>query len=273
MKKKFSGYLPEFIAVILSLLVAVPLYFIVVNSFKDSAGAAEMSLAWPTEWGSLIENYAEMFRSGGVLLGLGNSVVVTVSTVVLLILLCSTTAFTLQRKNTKISSFFFVLIMLGLMIPLQIIPAYFILNFLQLKTYTAAIIMLTVTNFSFGVFLYSGFFKSIPRDIDESAIMDGAGPLRLFFGIIFPLLKPVTVTLIIISFMSVWNDFGITIYFLNSPSNYTVTLTIYNFLGTYSSDWNLIFANVVIVSAPVVLIYLLLQNYIIDGMTAGSVKG
>ncbi|MNN66497.1 Inner membrane ABC transporter permease protein YcjP [compost metagenome] len=133
--------------------------------------------------------------------------------------------------------------------------------------------MLGVTNFFFFVMLYTGFFKSIPRDIDESAVIDGAGPLTLFFKIIFPLLKPVTVTLIIITFMNVWNDFGITIYFLNSPSNYTITLTIYNFLGTYSSQWNLIFANIVVVSVPVVLLYLLLQNYIIDGMTAGSVKG
>jgi len=273
MSKKFSRYLLESIALILSLLIAIPLYFIVINSFKDSAGAAEMSLAWPTQWGSMFENYAEMIQTGGVLLGLRNSFIVTIATVALLIMLCATTAFTLQRKNTRTSSFISVLIMLGLMIPLQIIPAYFILNYLHVKTYAAAIIMLTVTNFSFGVLLYSGFFKSIPRDIDESAVIDGAGPFKLFFGIIFPLLKPVTVTLIIISFMSVWNDFGITIYFLNSPTNYTVTLTIYNFLGTYSSDWNLIFANVVMVSAPVVLLYLLLQNYIIDGMTAGSVKG
>lgn len=123
------------------------------------------------------------------------------------------------------------------------------------------------------VFLYSGFLSSVPKDLDESAIIDGAGPLRMFFQIIFPLLKPVTVTVIIVSFMSVWNDFGISIYFLNSSENYTISLTIYNFFGIHNSDWQLIFANVVATSIPVVALYLFLQRYIISGMTSGSVKG
>ncbi|MFC3803393.1 carbohydrate ABC transporter permease [Cohnella sp. GCM10012308] len=272
MSRKRPRWAAESAGLLLSLLVVVPLYFIVVNSFKDKAGAAAMSLSLPRKW-LLLSNYAEMIDAGGVLTGLKNSAIVTFATVALLIVLCSMTAFTLQRKNTRMSGLLYLFILLGLMIPLQIIPAYFITYYLHVKTYLAAVVMLAVTNFSFGTFLYTGFYKSIPREIDESAIVDGVGPYRLFFGIIFPLLRPVTVTLIIISFMGVWNDFGITIYFLNSPRNYTVTLTIFNFLGTYSSDWNLIFANVVLVSAPVVIVYLLLQRYIIDGMTAGSVKG
>ncbi|MNE16888.1 L-arabinose transport system permease protein AraQ [compost metagenome] len=271
-KKNISHYILEGFALLLSLLIVIPLYFIVINSFKDTAGASLMSLSWPENW-AIIDNYRQMITEGGVLTGFRNSLIVTGFTVLLIILCCSVTAFVLQRRNTSASKTIYVLILLGLMIPLQIIPSYFVLYYFHIKTYVAAIMMLGVTNFSFGVMLYTGFFKSIPRDIDESAVIDGAGPLTLFFKIIFPLLKPVTVTLIIITFMNVWNDFGITIYFLNSPSNYTITLTIYNFLGTYSSQWNLIFANIVVVSVPVVLLYLLLQNYIIDGMTAGSVKG
>ncbi|XID96044.1 carbohydrate ABC transporter permease [Paenibacillaceae bacterium WGS1546] len=272
MKPKASRYALEALAVLLSLLVVVPLLFILVNSFKDKAGAARMTLALPDKW-FVMENYAEMIRVGGVMTGLQNSAIVTFLSVALIVVLSAMMAFTLQRKGTRTSGLLYLLLLLGLMIPLQIIPAYFLTFYLNIKTYSAAILMLTVTNLSFGTFLYSGFYKSIPREIDESAIMDGVGPFRLFFRIIFPLIKPVTVTLVIISFMGVWNDFGITIYFLNSPSNYTVTLTIFNFLGTYSSEWHLIFANVVLVSAPVVLLYLVLQRYIIDGMTAGSVKG
>ncbi|MCU6707855.1 carbohydrate ABC transporter permease [Paenibacillus sp. J5C_2022] len=265
-------FLWELLACALSLLIVIPLYFIVVNSFKNKAEAAEMSLALPKQW-FILDNYSQMVEIGGVLMGLWNSTIITVSTVLLLIILSAMTAFTLQRKNTAMSGFLYVLILLGLMVPLQIIPAYFITYYLSIKTYAAAIIMLVVTNLSFGVFLYTGFFKSIPREIDEAAVIDGAGPLRLFFSVIFPLIRPVTVTLIIITFMNAWNDFGITIYFLNNPSNYTVTLTIFNFMGTYSSDWHLIFSNVVLVSLPVVIVYLVLQKHIIDGMTAGSVKG
>ncbi|THF76740.1 carbohydrate ABC transporter permease [Cohnella fermenti] len=272
MSRQRSRWAAESAGILASLLVVLPLFFVVVNSFKDKAGAAAMSLALPKKW-YFLDNYSEMIDAGGVLTGLKNSAIVTFITVAALVILSSMTAFTLQRKNTRMSGLLYLLVLLGLMIPLQIIPAYFVTYYLHVQTYLAAIVMLVVTNFSFGTFLYTGFFKSIPREIDESAIMDGVGPYGLFFSIIFPLLRPVTVTLIIIAFMGVWNDFGITIYFLNSPRNFTVTLTIFNFLGTYSSDWNLIFANVVLVSAPVVLVYLLLQRHIIDGMTAGSVKG
>ena len=117
---------------------------------------------------------------------------------------------------------------------------------------------------------YFGAFKGVPVQIDESAFIDGSSIGRLFFTIIFPVLKPVTAT-IIISFMNVWNNFNLTLYFLNSPK--TFTLTIYNFMSTYSSDWNLVFANVVVCSLPVIVVYLALQKYIISGMTSGSVKG
>lgn len=272
MNNKISKLILESIAVLLSFLILVPLYMIVIGSFKDKAGASNMNFALPLKW-HIFSNYSEMIKNGGVLIGLKNSFFVTILCVTLLVFICSMSAFVLQRRKTGFSNTLYNLIVLGLIIPLQIIPAYFICYYLNISSYMAAIIMLAVTNYSFGTFLYTGFFKSIPRDIDESAILDGVGSFRLFFNIIFPLIKPVTVTLIIISFMSVWNDFGTTIYFLNSPSNFTVTLTVFNFLGTYSSDWNLIFANVVIVSLPVVVLYLVLQKYIIDGMTAGSVKG
>ncbi len=122
-------------------------------------------------------------------------------------------------------------------------------------------------------FPYTGFYKSIPRDIDESALLDGCSILRLLFSIVFPLVKPVTVTVIIISFMSVWNDFSIAIYFLNSPKKYTMVLTAYNYFGVHSADWNLVFGDIVLVSLPVVILYFALQKYIVAGMTAGAVKG
>lgn len=110
-------------------------------------------------------------------------------------------------------------------------------------------------------------------EIDESAWLDSASHFQLFFQIIFPLLQPITVTAVIVNFMAVWNDFGITIYFLNSARNYTLPLTVYNFFGNHSSDWQLVFADVVLATLPVAVVYLILQRYIISGMTAGSVKG
>lgn len=256
----------------ISLVILIPLYLVVINSFKSKAEAAEMNLSLPTHW-QAIQNYTQMITEGGMLTGFKNSIVITCLCVVMIVVFASMSAFVLQRRKTKASGVLFTLFLTGILLPLQIIPTIFLCNFMHLGSFLSAVLVLTVANFSVAFFLYSGFLSSVPKDLDESAIIDGAGPLRMFFQIIFPLLKPVTVTVIIVSFMSVWNDFGISIYFLNSSENYTISLTIYNFFGIHNSDWQLIFANVVATSIPVVALYLFLQRYIISGMTSGSVKG
>lgn len=273
MKKKSFKYFGEGFAVFLSLIIAIPIYMLVINSFKDKAGAAKMNLSLPREW-HIVDNYITMFKSGGVGRAFLNSMVNTSICVFLIILLSSTTAFIIQRRKTKLTKLIFNLIIIGMIMPVSIIPAYFICKYLYLtKTILAASVMLTTTNFSFAVFLYVSGMKGIAKEIDEAALLDGCGTLRLFFNVIFPLLKPVTATMIIIAFMNVWNDMGISIYFLTSPKKYTLPLTTFMFFGEHFSDWHLVFANVVTISIPVVIVYLLLQKYIISGMTAGSIKG
>lgn len=255
-----------------SLIILVPVYMVVINSFKERTEAAKMDISWPSSF-HIAENYAQMMEEGGIMRGFRNSVLITVVCVAALVLLCSAMAFVIQRKRCLLSDIINMTVIFGLVLPLQIIPTYFVCNFLHLSHVPAAICVLIVANMSFTVFLYTGYMKSIPREIDESAWIDGANQYQLFIRIIFPLLKPVTVTAIIVNFMAVWNDFEISIYFLNSARNYTLPLTVYNFFGNHSSDWQLVFANVVIATLPVAIVYLALQKHIISGMTAGSVKG
>lgn len=255
-----------------SLFILIPVYLVVVNSFKSRNSAALMNLSLPDSW-HLADNYLDMIREGNVWVGFRNSVLITVICVFLIILLSSSMAFILQRNKDRLARSMNQFVILGLVLPLQIIPTFFVCDFLGLSHVLSAIFVLIVANMSFTVFLYTGYLKSIPADIDESAWLDGAGTFTLFFHIIFPLLTPVTVTSIIISFMAVWNDFGISIYFLNSARNFTLPLTIYNFFGNHGNDWNLVFANVVFSTLPVAVIYLSLQKYIITGMTSGAVKG
>lgn len=255
-----------------SLIILVPIYMVVINSFKERTEAAKMNIQWPSSF-HIVENYSQMIEEGGIIRGFRNSLFITVICVAALIFLCSAMAFVIQRKKCLLSSIINMIVIFGMVLPTQIIPTYFVCNFLHLSHVSAAICVLTVANMSFTMFLYTGYMKSIPREIDESAWIDGANQFQLFFRIIFPLLKPVTVTAIIVNFMAVWNDFGISIYFLNSARNYTLPLTVYNFFGNHSSDWQLVFANVVIATLPVAIVYLILQKHIISGMTAGSVKG
>jgi raffinose/stachyose/melibiose transport system permease protein len=142
-----------------------------------------------------------------------------------------------------------------------------------MNTKTGMIFVLIASNISWGMFIMTSFMRTIPREMDEAAIIDGCGPLRLFYRIIFPLLKPVIMTNVVIIGMSTWNDLQTPLYMLNSSKNLTMPLTVYNFMGRYFSQWNLIFADLVLVGLPMVLMYAFLQKYIVSGITAGAVKG
>lgn len=272
--KKVRHYLGEAFALLLSLIVLIPLYMLFIGSFKNSAEASRFNLALPTEW-NIIENYTRMFKLGGLSTAFKNSIIITVTSVVILIAISSTSAFILQRRKSRFTGLAYNMIILGLVIPGSIIPMFFISKFMHLTDIPqiAAILNLVVSQFPLAVFIYFGGFKGIPQQIDESAFIDGSSLLRLFTTIVFPLLKPVTATIVIISFMNIWNNFNLTLYFLNSPKTFTLTLTIYNFMSTYNSDWNLVFANVIVCSLPVIVVYFTLQKYIISGMTSGSIKG
>ena len=138
---------------------------------------------------------------------------------------------------------------------------------------TGIILLYTAIQTPFNVFLIHSFVGKIPNDIDEAAIVDGAGPLRLFMVVILPLLKPVLVTVMVLTFLNTWNEFVLPLYFLGNSSNWPMTLAVYNFFGMYAKDWNLVCADIVLTCLPVIVVYLLGQKYIVTGMTAGAVKG
>ena len=124
-----------------------------------------------------------------------------------------------------------------------------------------------------SVFMVHGFVSTVPKDMDEAGIVDGCTPWQLFLKIMFPLLKPILVTLFITQFVFVWNDFQMPLYLIQSSKNWTIVLGVYNFLGQYNSQWNMVCAYILLSSLPVILVYLAGQKYIIDGMVAGAVKG
>ncbi len=148
------------------------------------------------------------------------------------------------------------------------------MQILQLiNTRVGIVLLYAATGAASSTFIIYGFVSSVPRAMDESAAMDGARPLRLFFSIIAPLLQPVMITVAILSFLGIWNDFITPLYVLNRSSAWPMTLSIYNFFGRYQQDWNLVFADMVLTILPVVVVYLLGQKSIVSGMIAGAVKG
>ncbi len=164
----------------------------------------------------------------------------------------------------------------GLIVPLQLglFPLYKEMHDLQLiNTYYGVILLYIAVNLPFVIFLYTSFIKTVPRELEEAALLDGAGPMQIFWLIVFPLLTPVTATVAITSALSTWNDFFIPLIFLQRDGMQTLPLAIFNFVGQYNNNWPLIFASVIISSLPLIVLFLVLQRYFIKGITAGALRG
>ncbi|WP_233516440.1 carbohydrate ABC transporter permease [Oceanispirochaeta sp. M1] len=180
----------------------------------------------------------------------------------------------MARNKTKASNFVYSVFLLGLVAPINYISTMKVLQLLHLmNTYMGTYLLYSALYIPFTIFLYYGFVSTIPTQLDDAALIDGCGPFRFFYSIIFPMLKPVTMTAFIINFLNCWNDFIIPLYFLNSSRKWGMIMVMYNYFGQFSSSWNLVSAAMILNLIPVVLVYVLGQKYIISGMTAGAVKG
>ncbi len=256
----------------LSLFILVPSWMMIVGSLKSAREAALPGIAPPSAWH--FDNYVAVFQRGGIGRALYNSALTTGGSVVLTVLVSAAAALYLARVNTRATRFLFNTFSIGLIAPLSIIPTIRLMQFLRIaNTFASVILLLSATSVPLSVFLCTGFVKTIPRELDEASAIDGCTSFGLLRQVILPLMMPVVWTTAVIVFMGVWNSFQVPLYFLNNSSKWTLPLTVYNFFGRYSRDWNLVFADLVITSAPVLVFYLFAQRYIISGMTAGAVKG
>ena len=162
----------------------------------------------------------------------------------------------------------------GLIIPPAVVPTIWVLQGLELfKTVPGLILVEIAYGLAFCVLLFQAFISTVPRELDEAAIIDGAGPLGLFFRVVLPLLRPVIVTIVVVQSVFVWNDFQSALYFLPGDENATVQLTLFNFQSQYNSSYNLLFMDILLVTIPPLILFMFFQRQIVSGMTAGSVKG
>lgn len=257
--------------IIVGILYLVPFGVAVINSFKTQAESKDLSLALPKAW--IFENYNMVIQEADLLKAALNGMIYALTTTAVVLLFCSMCSYVINRRKDAKTGFLFNYVMLGMVVPTAMIPTFLILTVLKLQgTYLGLILIYCAYNIPFTIFLYEGFIGSVPRELDEAAIMDGAGSVRTFFSIIFPLLKPITVTAGIFAFMNVWNDFSTQLYFGTSKIR-SMPPSVYNFFGKYMQSWNLVFADVCLTALPVIIVYLFAQKYIIAGMTAGAVKG
>jgi raffinose/stachyose/melibiose transport system permease protein len=261
--------------VVVGVVFVIPFLFMLVIAAKDRAEAARFEFSLPTEW-LLLENIQAVLdtRDGLIITAFRNSIVLTVVSVALIVLVGTMVAFVLQRRRDRVGGLVAGMLLLGLILPPALVPTIYVLQWTGLfKTLLGLILVEVALLLPFAVLIFRAFMSAIPRELDEAAIIDGAGPWSLFRRVIFPLLRPAVITVIVVSSVTIYNDFVNPLYFLPGDENATVQLTLFDFQSQFNTRWNLLFADVLLITIPPMIMFVLFQRQIVSGMTAGAVKG
>lgn len=283
MKKpqKRSGIISNILLMAFCILWLYPVYIIIVNSFKSRSEMYANSLALPSELS--LQYYTAAFAKMNFFIAFKNSLVVTVISVIFIVILTSMTAWMFVRTNNTLSKILFSIIIVTMLVPFQTImmPLMQEMNMfqkatgLQFKDSIGGLIFMYIGfGAGMGVFLYHGFIRSsCPVSLEEAAMIDGASTWRVFWQIVFPILKPITVTVAILDVIWIWNDYLLPSLTLTSQNNKTIPLAMALFFGQYNIEWNMSMAALTFSIIPVIVFYLSAQKYIIKGIAAGAVKG
>ena len=259
---------------VLVLIVASPVVYAFLNSFRSYAEITVDPMGLPTQF--TLDNYIQLFQQTDYGEALLNTLIITVATVVLLVAIVPMAAYGIERVGGRTSRFLYILFIAGLMIPFQVRMIPLVKGFDEVGLYstlTSVILVHLGGAASFGILLYCSFIKGIPIEVEEAAHVDGAGRLRTFWSIVFPMLLPVTSAFVIIQALGLWNDFFIPLVFLDSSSAGTINVAINRMVGLLTSQWQLIYTGAILAIIPSVAIFAAFQRYFIKGMSVGAVKG
>ena len=270
------SWIRPIVAVVVAALFFVPLYVAIVNVFKPSREVVASPLALPRN--PTLDNLAGVLTRPDHLFwnGLLNSIQLTVISVVIATLLAAMTAHYLVRSSRLWARILLGVMLVGLMIPPAVImvPITRILSAIGLMyTLPGAVLVNVGYYLPFAVFVFAGFIRSVPRDLEEAAAMDGAGRFRTFWQIVFPLLRPASASVVIFLGVWIWNDFLTPLLVLGPDTGNTITVGIYRSIGTYQQDYGSVFAFMFLATIPVLLFYLLFQRHFVRGLTGGATKG
>jgi len=275
-KPRTKGLGLGILAIVLSIIVfIIPFIFIILTAAKTQQEASLLQFSWPTEW-VFVENFFTVIETNNYVLlrAFVNSAVLTVASVAIMVVLAAMVGYVLARRQSRWNGLVNFLVLAGLIIPPAVVPTIWVLQGTGLfKTLPGLIAVHIAFGLSFCILLFKAFVSSIPRELDEAALIDGAGPIRLFFRVIFPLLRSVIVTVIVVQAVTVFNDFTYALYFLPGEENATVQLTLYNFQSQGFSQWNLLFMDVLLITLPPLVMYIFFNRQIVSGMTSGAIKG
>lgn len=276
-KRSVGGIIAEVLANILTIFTHwVVFYFAIVNACKTNKEAAKLSLSLPSEF-ALWENikYVISYRKYAFLSAFWTSFRITFFTIVIVIATASMAAFILHRRQSSpLCRASDKLIVACMTVPANVITTFFVLRLLGIANTLTGVIMVEVAAlFPFCTMMYKGFIASVPKEIDEAAVLDGCGSFRLFWRVIFPILKPITASIIVLRSIVVFNDFQNAQYYLSGAKSQTVQVCVYVFKSAFATKWAYLFTASILASVPLLILYAILNKSILQGMTSGAVKG
>lgn len=273
-QKKFhiSNLPTAIVGILAALLFLSPFYIIVVNSFKTKSELFSSTLSLPKSL--MLDNFKDAYKELDFFTSLSHSLFITIVSVVLIIIFASMAAWMLERTKSKLSNFILMLFIASMIIPFQavMLPLIRFMGKLHLLNIGGIIFMYLGFGASLSIFLYHGFLKSIPKELDEAAMLDGCSKFQTFWYIIFPLLKPMSATVAILNTVWIWNDYLLPSLVINNPNTLTIPLKTFFFFGEYTKQWNLALAGLILDIIPVVIFYFIAQKHILKSVTAGSIK-
>lgn len=253
-----------------------PVIFFIINtilsSFKTKTGLAQSFFGITREF--TLENYKEVLIEDSFLRYFGNSIFLTAISLTALIVVSSMLAYGISWYQFRFKSLLEIFFLLGMMFPIQlgILPNFVTLRTMGLLNRFGGLILLYTANLSLACFIFSKFFKTLPKELYESARIDGSGEFRIFFSIMLPLCKPVIGTVALVSGINIWNDFYMPMVFLTKEENRTLTLGIYRYMANFMANYHKIFPAVAVVLVPVVLLFIFTSKQMVDGITRGAIK-
>ncbi len=263
----------EALGIALAIIFLVPFYFLLVNSFKTLKEILLDAAKLPEQFG--LDNFRRAWNAIDFPVVFMHSFTITVLSVAGLVVISSMAAYRFVRRPTLFNRMLFSAFIAAMIIPFQsvMLPLMRITSLFELRGHLYGIV---VCYFGFGIslsmFLYHGFIKSVPREVEEAAVVDGCSPYGVFWRIVFPLLKPITATVIILNVLWIWNDYLLPVLVVNNTFT-TIPIAIQKFFGQYTRKWDLAMAALTLSALPIIVFFFSLQKYIVEGITAGSVKG
>lgn len=265
----------EIFMIAVTIIYMIPLYFMVITAFKTNRELIFTPLSLPDSF-LYVENFKEAWRAVDLGSAYVNTFFIATTAVIFRIVFSSMASFTLAKRPSRLHSFLYVLFLTGIMIPLYsiLVPLVQQIKNLGIMNSRIGLVMVYIgTGMPFAIFMLTGFTRSIPNELIEAAVIDGCGVYRLFWTIVFPLMKTSLATLFLLDFLAIWNDFLLPMLTISGESKRTITLAMYNFYGEYGSRLGLAFAGYTIGILPVVILFIVLQRYIVSGIMVGAVKG